>query len=168
MLNDVHLRYIDKSDAEEVLHWENDLEDWNENAGEIRYSIIDISILIEELQDIRRAGQARWIIIADGEKVGCVDLTEIDFNNSQASVGVLIADLSKRRRGIASKAIQLLEEEAKKINILKLVSHVKLENQKSINLFEKCAFQLLNEKEEITLDNGKTVEVRKLEKWLRE
>lgn len=168
MLNDVHLRYIDKSDAEEVLHWENDLEDWNENAGEIRYSIIDISILIEELQDIRHAGQARWIIIADGEKVGCVDLTEIDFNNSQASVGVLIADLSKRRRGIASKAIQLLEEEAKKINILKLVSHVKLENQKSINLFEKCAFQLLNEKEEITLDNGKTVEVRKLEKWLRE
>lgn len=168
MLNDVHLRYINKSDAEEVLHWENDLEDWNENAGEIRYSIIDIAILIEELQDIRRAGQARWMIIAEGEKVGCVDLTEIDFKNSQASVGVLIADSSKRRRGIASKAIQLLEEEAKKINILKLVSHVKLENQKSINLFEKCAFQLLNEKEEITLDSGKTIEVRKLEKWLRE
>ena len=88
MSNDVRLRYIDQNDAQFVLHWENDLEDWNDNHGEIQYSILDITILIEELQDIYKSGQARWIIEYKNSVVGCADLTEIDFEQRSASVGV--------------------------------------------------------------------------------
>lgn len=168
MLGDIRLRYIDQNDAKTVLHWENDLEDWNDNRGEIQYSILDITILIEELQDIKKFGQARWIIELDNHVVGCVDLTEINFEQGSASVGVLIADQENRRKGIATRALQFLEEEAKKLNIFKLISHIRIENQKSINLFEKFGYHPRDEIEEHILENGKQIEVRKFEKWLNE
>lgn len=168
MANDVRLRYINQNDALSVLHWENELEEWNDNRGEIQFTLLEINLLIQELQDIQKSGQARWIIENNVGTIGCVDLTEIDFKEGSASVGILVALTKERRKGIASRALELLEAEAKKMNIFKLISHVRIENQKSLSLFRKSGYQLFEKSEEIKLDNGTIVEVRKFEKCLKE
>ncbi len=165
----IFLRYIEAKDAKQVLDWENNEENWAVSENDSPYSIYDILVLIEELQDIQKAKQARWMICLsiNNKAIGNVDLTEIDFKNKQATVGILIADKELRNKGFASEAIRLIEVEAVKIGVEKLVCTIHQSNKASIALFLKSGFKKIGLQKEPDLKEGDYIEALLFEKWLK-
>ena len=153
----VYLRYIEVKDAELVLEWDSP------------YSIYDILVLIGELQNVSKAKQARWMIcLSENDKaIGNVDLTEIDFNKMEATIGILIACKEYRRKGFASKAIKLIESKAVALNLKKLHCSVHKDNIGSCNLFIKNKFMKIGEKLELEFKGGAYIDILLLEKWLK-
>jgi len=165
----IFLRYIETKDAEQVLDWENNEENWAVSENDSPYSIYDILVLIGELQNIQKAKQARWMICSniDEEAIGNVDLTEIDFENKQATVGILIADKETRNKGFASEALQLIEVEAMKLGVEKLNSTIHQSNKVSITLFLKSEFKKIGLQKESDLKDDEYIDVLVFEKWLK-
>jgi len=161
MLNDqLLIRKVTFKDADCILYWENNEENWAVSENDSKYSIFDIVALIGELQNVQNARQGRWMICVKGNEspIGCVDLTGIDFENNTADVGILIAEKNYRRKGYALMSLQLIEEEAKELGLKKLSCSIHSTNLASIRLFEKCGYQELV---------GETKEIYFFEKWLK-
>ncbi len=156
----IFIRKVEFDDAEFILHWENNEENWAVSENSSPYSLFDIISLISELQDVRKAEQGRWMICSKESlfPIGCVDLTGIDFENKTAEVGILIADKEVRRLGFALKTLHLVEEQAKELGLDKLLCSIHSVNIASIELFKKCNYQQLDGKE-----NG----IYFFEKWLK-
>ena len=100
------------------------------------------------------------------EPIGVVDLTDIDFEVGVSGVGVMIADPIHRRRGLASKALKLLEIEAKNLKIHTLLSTILENNSASIQLFEKIGYEKIGATEEKYLVQGVYIQGLLFEKWL--
>ena len=139
----VYIRKIDFGDADDVLVWENDVENWRSSSNDSPYTILDIINLISELQDVAVAKQGRWIIcgVSDDRTIGAVDLTEINFEKGIATVGVLVAKKDDREKGFATAGIKFLESEARGLGIKKLACTIHSDNYASIRLFEKLNFE---------------------------
>ena len=164
----VFLRYVDTQDASLILDWENNQDNWAVSENDSAYSIYDILVLIEELQDIQKARQARWMICLpnSNDAIGNVDLTEIEFENKESTVGILIANDLHRKQGYASKALELVEKKAQELNLIKLKCTIHSDNEASIGLFEKNGFNKIGKLEESSLKNGQNIDVLLFEKWL--
>jgi diamine N-acetyltransferase len=165
----VYIRPVEISDAETILMWENDVENWSTSENDSPYSLFDILNLIHELQDINKGGQGRWIVCfrKNDEVLGAVDLTEINFSENEATVGVLIADKKYRNKGYANEALAFLELEALKLGINKLKCTIHESNQASIKLFQNRKFQIIGKSDDTYLNDGVYIEVLILEKWLK-
>lgn len=75
-----------------------------------------------------------WIIQLNDEKIGYVRILDND-------VGIMVKK-DFHNKGIASQALQLLEEKAKSLGIKKLKALVKIENESSKKIFETNNFKL--------------------------
>ncbi len=75
-----------------------------------------------------------WMIQVDKQIVGYVRILQED-------VGIMIKK-EFHGKGIATKALELVENEAKKHGIMKLIALVKTENEESKKIFEKNNFQM--------------------------
>ena len=165
----IHIRPAGVLDAEHILDWENNVEDWNLEENEVPYSILDILNFIHELSDIQKVKQARWIICTNkgDRQIGAVDLTEIDFEKRKASVGVLIAREEDRGKGYAKQALKLIEQEASKLGLVHLISSILPNNEKSIQLFQKCGFRKIGKTNDRFLIDGVYIQALLFEKWLK-
>ncbi len=146
----ISIRPIEMKDAKIVLGWENNPGNWAYGDTDCEYSLIDIVKLVEDLQDVHVAKQARWMIISDKQEdpIGAIDLFEMNFSKNEAGVGILIAESENRNKGFASKALDCLEKEAKKLDVRLLKCTVHNSNQQSIRLFEKNGFVKKGERNE--------------------
>ena len=165
----VYIRPIELGDAVEVLRWENDVENWSSSNNDSPYQLWDIVRLIESLQNLSVAKQARWII-CDSETdktLGAVDLCEINFDAKEAIVGILIADKENRQQGSAFKSLQLIEHEALNIGVEKLTCMIHPENKPSLALFEKSNFNKIGQSDDKYLSDGVYIEALLFEKWLK-
>jgi len=165
----IYIRPIDIPDALKVMEWENNPDNWDASDNKSEYALYDIVRLIEELRNIELAKQARWIICeaSDEELIGTVDLFEIDFEKKEASVGVLVADKLNRRKGIASQALNLIEQEALNLGLTRLTCIIHPHNQGSICLFEKQGFGKIGITDDKFLNEGVYLEALIYEKWLK-
>ena len=68
------------------------------------------------------------------------DIFDIDFDKKEAFVGVLIAEKENRQKGLASIAIELVENEGVKLGLERLKCVVHPGNTASVQLFEKRGF----------------------------
>ena len=168
MVESLFIRPIEVADAQLVLNWENNVEGWNMSETPVLYTFFDILNLINELQNVQTAKQARWMICTPDlhEPIGVVDLTDIDFEVGVSGVGVMIADPAHRRKGMASKALDLLEVEAKKLKIHTLLSTILEDNAGSIRLFEKIGYKKIGATEEKYFVQGTYIQGLLFEKWL--
>ncbi len=167
----ISLRSAKLEDAEIILDWENNLENWAVSSNNSPYSLIDIQMLIISLRNVRKACQARFMIIhkSSNEILGSVDLYEIDWGNKTAGVGVLISSKKYRSKGFASEALLLLEELA--INEWELKhfnAEVHLTNIPSLKLFEKCGYKKKDGVIKAKSPNGDYIETILFEKWLND
>ncbi|MEM3173025.1 MAG: GNAT family N-acetyltransferase [Candidatus Nitrosotenuis sp.] len=76
-----------------------------------------------------------WIISIGNKNVGYVRILDNDVS--------IIIDKKHQGRGIGTKVIKLIEIEAKKIGIKKLVAKVMIFNKNSKKIFEKNGFKPL-------------------------
>lgn len=74
-----------------------------------------------------------WMITCDDEKVGYIRI----LNND---VGIMIRK-DYQNKGIASQALALIEKEAKKFGIKKLIALIKVGNESSKNIFLKNKYE---------------------------
>jgi diamine N-acetyltransferase len=164
----IYLRKVEFSDVERVLHWENKVEGWNMDDKDREYTLFDIIVLISEMQDVETSKQIRFMIChpSVSEPIGAADLTDINFGEGRAGVGVLIADPGMRNRGFASNALVLLEQEAKNLNIKHLKSTVLCSNEVSLHLFEKLGYEKLANREELYVVQGEYIKAFVFEKCL--
>jgi diamine N-acetyltransferase len=135
------LRSVDSSDIDTILLWENSTAEPLYGVYDEQYSREDVALFVENQQryTIDEAEQLRLMICShEGERLGCVDLTEYD--GTSASVSILIFDLSNRRKGFGLDALRLLVSFAKSLLLQRLYATILPENLASISLFEKAGF----------------------------
>lgn len=79
--------------------------------------------------------QAMFVAVIDGEIVGCASLTI--FDQQLAEIRSLVVDPNKGKRGIGKLLVDQIVEEAKRIEIERLIS---LTYQ--VEFFQKCGFEV--------------------------
>lgn len=138
----VVLRSVDSSDIDTILLWENSSSEPLYGIYEEQFSREDVVQFVENQQrySLAENEQLRLMICShEGERLGCVDLTE--YNGKKASVSILISDLDNRRKGFAENALRLVVDYAKLLGMRILYASIFPENLPSISLFEKVGFE---------------------------
>lgn len=158
---DIAIRLPIISDAETILSWENNPDNWEVSDNDSPYSLEDIIQLIESFQISQNPEQLRFIIHSNDILLGAVDLFDINYENKSGAIGILIAEDEFRRKGYASKALELVEIEAINLGISRLSALIHSENIKSRKLFEKMGY-LIHSKSE----NGDQTDTIVVEKWV--
>lgn len=156
----VILRLPILSDAPTILSWENNPENWVVSDNTSPYSIDDIEQLILSFHDLKKPSQLRFMICKDEILLGAVDIFDINYENKSGSIGILIAEDEFRRKGYASKALQMIELEAQKLGIYQLKALIHTNNNKSRNLFEKMGYLISKE------EKGQQTNTIEVEKWV--
>jgi len=140
MTKNVTLRRPNLLDLDQLLLWENNLENSLFSDNPIFYTKDQIEEFLNSDQDIFLDRQIRFMIDSSGSTVGCVDLFEYDMVNSRAGVGIFI-DEKFRNMGIATKALSLLKSIClKDYFISNLHANILYTNKASIKLFERAGF----------------------------
>ena len=141
----VVLRSVDSSDIDTILLWENSSAEPLYGVYEEQFSREDVVQFIENQQrfSIAETEQLRLMICShEGERLGCVDLTEYD--GKKAFVSILIFDLDNRRKGFAENAVRLMIDYAKSLGLQTLYASIFPENLPSISLFKKLGFEAVD------------------------
>ena len=139
--NRVVLRSVDSSDVDTLLLWENSNAEPLYGVFEEQYSRADVVQFVENQQrySLAETEQLRLMICShDGERLGCVDLT--DYDGESASLSILIYDVAHRHQGFGTEALRLLVDYAESLGLQYLCATILPENQPSIKLFQKVGF----------------------------
>ena len=159
---EIALRLPQISDAETILSWENNPDNWDVSDNDSPYSLGDMVQLIDSFQNSKNPSQLRFIIHSNENLLGAVDIFDINYENKSGAIGILIAEHKFRRKGYASKALQLIEFEARKLGLNRLSALIHSENEQSLKLFEKMGY-LIQSKSEV----GSKKESIVVEKWVK-
>lgn len=136
------LRSVDFSDVDTILLWENSSAEPLYGLYDEEYTREDVVQFVENQQrySIIETEQLRLMICShEGERLGCIDLTEYD--GKKAFVSILIVDLGNRRKGFGSEALQLLISYAKSLGMRSLYATILPRNEQSLHLFERAGFE---------------------------
>jgi diamine N-acetyltransferase len=140
MTKNVTLRRPKLLDLDQLILWENNLDNSLFSENPIFYTTEQIEEFLNSDQDIFSDGQIRFMIDFGGISVGCVDLFEYDIVNSRAGVGIFM-DEKFRNMGIAREALSLLKFICiKDYFISNLHANILHTNKASIQLFERAGF----------------------------
>jgi diamine N-acetyltransferase len=145
----IKLRALEPDDVELLYRWENDPGTWkvsNTHAPLSKYMLA--SYIKTSDRDIWESKELRLIIEnADGHPVGTVELFDFDPYHSRAGIGIMIFETEERRKGLATKALQLIMDYAfNELGIYQLYANVAESNQPSLELFKKLGFELTGTK----------------------
>ena len=106
-----------------------------------------------------------WVVDASGP-CGFVQLTRIDRRAGTADLGICLARTA-RGKGVAARAMGLLEKEAKKLDCRKLTLRVLRINHRAIGLYRKLNFNTVETKRRHHFDGAHWRDVVFMEKRLR-
>lgn len=146
MLSDgvIGLRAVEPDDTDALYLWEN--ESVQLMCGGIRAPLSRHQIWTYANNydsNPLSSGELRLMVVdcERGERLGCVDLTDIDVHNGRAQVGIYVK-ASVRGRGIGRRSLGLLAGYAKEcLGLHQLWAVVARDNSSSLKLFESCGFK---------------------------
>lgn len=141
--NSIFLRVVEVDDAAKLFIWENNPDNWKVSNTEVPFSMHSIHQLIEQQSNIRNSGELRFIIclIENGNPIGTIDLYDVNFKHGYATIGIMIAEESERRKGFAFESLNLISEYAREIlDLTNLQCTIHSDNERSIALFEQVGF----------------------------
>ncbi|MBD5224465.1 MAG: GNAT family N-acetyltransferase [Bacteroidales bacterium] len=140
-MRNIILRALEPSDIDTLYLWENTPEMW-------QYGVSQAPISRHQLWEYIRSysanplseGQLRLMIASGNEKIGTVDLYDIDSRHGRAFVGIMIAP-EYRRKGYGRAALSFLTEYCRDTLSLRLLAATIAEtNNASLNLFKASGF----------------------------
>jgi len=150
--NTIHLRALEPEDLEFVYAIENNESVWEVSNTQTPYSRFLIKQYLENAhQDIYVAKQLRLAIcLNDSQKaIGLIDLFDFDPKNSRAGLGLVIADLESRNKGIGSEALELIINYSfQQLQLHQLYANIGSDNEISLQLFTKFGFQKIGIKKD--------------------
>jgi diamine N-acetyltransferase len=142
--NGVRLRALEPSDIEMLYRWENDTAVW-----EVSHTLLPFSrhmleqFIVEQARDIYQTRQTRFVVelAESGRAVGVIDLFDFDPVHLRAGVGILICELADRRKGYASRALDILVRYGFEVlRLHQLYTDIPAGNIPSLRLFERHGF----------------------------
>lgn len=143
----IFLRAVEPSDADFMYEVENDSSSWKygDTVAPLSRNILrDYALKYDA--DPFSARQLRLIIAEKspvaGRELGIVDLYEINPVHRRAFIGIYVLP-SFRNEGIASQALIMMENYARKIlNLRLLAAKVESVNSISLALFKHCGYKV--------------------------
>ena len=147
----IRLRPLEPEDLEFLYQWENDPAIWKVSNTIAPYSRFILKQYIQEShRDLYETKQLRLIIEdMEGNVVGAADLFDFDPFHQRAGIGILIYNMTDRRKGLATDALHLMcEYGMNTLGLHQLYANIGSDNQGSKTLFEKEGFQLSGIKKE--------------------
>jgi diamine N-acetyltransferase len=138
------LRALEPEDLDWLYRWENDPELWHHGLTLTPYSRFTLREYLSNAisQDIFQSRQLRLMIIekASQQPVGAVDLFDFEPVHLRAGIGLLL-DSNNRGKGFGRQALQLIQEYASQILMLKqLYGYISVDNQPSYRLLQSIGF----------------------------
>jgi len=147
----VRLRPLEPEDLEFLYHWENDPSVWKVSNTLVPFSRFILKQYLQEShRDLYETKQLR-LIIEDltGKVVGAIDLFDFDPCHQRAGIGILIYNVTDRRKGLATDALHLMCEYGKNtLGLHQLYANIGSDNPGSCSLFEKAGFRIAGTKKE--------------------
>ncbi|RLD69021.1 MAG: GNAT family N-acetyltransferase [Bacteroidetes bacterium] len=145
------LRALEPEDLELLYNWENNSSIWEHSNTLKPYSKFVLRNYLENAhKDIFEVKQVRFIIeiITTKLAIGTIDLFDIDFYNSRAGVGILIANEKQRNKGYAGESLELITNYAfQHLGLYQLYCNINEDNKNSLKLFQKSGFKITGKKE---------------------
>ena len=139
----IYLRVVEADDAAKLFIWENNPDNWKVSNTEVPFSMHSIHQLIEQQSNIRNSGEIRFIICLNenDNPIGTLDLYDINFKHGYATIGIMVAEESERRKGFAAESLRLISDYARDIlDLTNLQCTIHGDNDRSIALFEQAGF----------------------------
>lgn len=166
--NLIAIREMISDDCIQVLEWENNPVYWVYGENDSPYQLDDMHQLIADLSDRNKAKQARFVMIelSSQQRVGIIDLYEINFELKQAFVGILV-DEKYRNQGMATEALNLIEKVAFEWSIHRLFAWIQMDNGKSMDLFQKLNYLKKSDEQTLQATNATYLNRYLFEKWLK-
>ncbi len=169
--DNIKLRAIEPTDLELLYEWENNTEIWQLSNTLSPFSRHVLQQYIENSKfDLIESKQLRLIIELKSEiptPIGTIDLFDIDFINSRAGVGILIAMPEHRRNGYASETLEILHKYCKShLNINQLYCNIEENNKPSIQLFENKGYELTGVKKKWKRTSDGWIDILFYQNWL--
>lgn len=152
----IFLRTLEPSDADILLEWENNTENWRVSNTRVPFSRHLIEQYVNSAQDILTVRQIRFMICLpdSGKAVGSVDLFDYEPLHQRLGVGILV-DKDYRNQGIGEDALHLVTQYALNgIGIRNLYCSILGDNPASRKLFEKSGFVETGCRKDWFNDNG--------------
>lgn len=138
----IYLRTIEPSDAETLLEWENNPENWRISNTRVPFSKHLIEQYVLSAQDLFAVKQIRFIICnsTNDQPVGSVDLFDYEPIHQRIGLGILIRQ-EDRNKGFGHEALDLAAHYALEgVGIRNLYCSILGDNDASRRLFEKAGF----------------------------
>lgn len=134
----IRLRPLERDDLRFVHQLDNDdvvMRYWFEEPFE---TFDELSALYDE--HIHDQGERRFVVECGGEKVGLVELVEIDYVHRRAEFQIIIVP-GHQGKGFASRATKLaMDYGFSVLNLYKLYLIVDKENRKAIHIYTREGF----------------------------
>ena len=153
----IYLRTLEPADADIILKWENNSDNWRVSNTLVPFSRKLIEDYVNSAQDIYSIKQLRFIIcLSENDKeIGTIDLFDFDPYHQKVGLGILIAELEDRRNGYAKEAVLLIKEYCfNHLNLHQVYCNILSENISSVDLFEKSGFTICGIKKEWVKSNN--------------
>ena len=147
----IYLRTLEPADADIILKWENNSDNWRVSNTLVPFSRKLIEDYVNSAQDIYSIKQLRFIIcLGENDKeIGAIDLFDFDPYHQKVGLGILIAELEDRRNGYAKEAVLLIKEYCfNHLNLHQVYCNILSKNKASIDLFEKSGFTICGTKKD--------------------
>ena len=140
----IRLRALEPEDLELLYEWENNDAYWPISNTVTPFSRFTLKRYLENShKNIYETGQLRLMIdhIEDKVTIGTIDIFDFDPFHKRAGVGILIANESYRRKGLASMSLNCLVEYCfKTLQLHQLYCNILANNSESMELFKKQGF----------------------------
>tara|TARA_B110000305_G_scaffold209541_1_gene242541 strand:- start:8 stop:526 length:519 start_codon:yes stop_codon:yes gene_type:complete len=152
----IYLRTLEPADADIILKWENNSDNWRVSNTLVPFSRKLIEDYVNSAQDIYSIKQLRFIIclVENDKEIGTIDLFDFDPYHQKVGLGILIAELEDRRNGYAKEAVLLIKEYCfNHLNLHQVYCNILSENISSVDLFEKSGFTICGTKKEWVKSN---------------
>lgn len=154
----IKLRALEPADLNYLYRLENDANVWEVSQTLTPYSKFVLKQYLDNAhKDIFEAKQLRLVIeLIEGDKpIGFVDLFDFNPKHRRAGVGIIIFSEEHRGRGYASEVLEVLINYAQNIlDLHQLFANISEANKASIQLFEKCDFELSGVKKDWIFSEG--------------
>ncbi|MFT5823583.1 MAG: diamine N-acetyltransferase [Crocinitomix sp.] len=138
----IYLRTLEPTDAETLLDWENNPENWRVSETRVPFSKQLIHDYVNSAQDIFAVKQIRLMIclLDTDEAIGSVDLFDYEPIHQRMGLGILIVK-SMRGKGYGLEALSVAANYALNgVGIRNLYCSILGDNAASRKLFERAGF----------------------------
>jgi RimJ/RimL family protein N-acetyltransferase len=105
------------------------------------FKLSEIEDYIRSIRDVYLDKQLRFVIGRGDSAIGTLDLYDVDFDESYAYVGILIADIKHRGKGLGKEALMILADYCSRtLDISLLKADIQELNKDSIAFFRSSGF----------------------------